>query len=366
MSLSTVDGAALGRPRGMCEAGRVVSTVPVGAFVTSLGAPPAPTAWSLFLDWRLDPLAAAFVAVAAWAYLAGVRRVRRDGGHWSRGYTLTFLVAGLGGLAWTSMGWAAVYGEALFSVYAVQLVTLLMVVPFLLALGRPLALAQQALGPRGRDRLAAVLDSRPARLFTVPVVSPLLLAVIPFVVFFTGLFPASLTEPGLRWPLHLALVLIGLGVMVPIWESEAVAARIAYPIALLFAFIELLADAVPGIVIRLETHIFALSYFTSLARPWGSGLLDDQQLGGDLLWCIGEAVDLPFLVLLLVAWIRSDAREAARVDRALDALTPAAPSAPAAASGGVMPAEPTGTTRPWWELDASVFGDRADQFRRSD
>ena len=76
------------------------------------GAPPAPTPWSLLLDWRLDPLVAAFVATAAWAYLAGVRRVRRAGGVWSPGYTLTFLVAGLGGLAWTSMGWPAVYAEA--------------------------------------------------------------------------------------------------------------------------------------------------------------------------------------------------------------------------------------------------------------
>jgi putative membrane protein len=337
-----------------------------GTMLLGVVAPPAPTLLSLCLDWRLDPFVAAFVAVAACAYLAGVRRVRRAGGRWPRGHTLTFLLAGLGGLVWTSMGWAAVYGEALFSVYAVQLVTLLMVVPFLLALGRPLALAQLALGPLGRARLAAILASRPARPFTVPVISPLLLAVIPFVVFFTGLFPASLSQPELRWPLHVALVFIGLGVMVPIWESEAVAAHIAYPIALLFAFIELLADAVPGIVIRLETHIFALGYFTSLARPWGAGLLDDQQLGGDLLWCIGEAVDIPFLVLLLVAWIRSDAREAARVDRALDAVTPASARPSPGVERHPATPEPAGTIRPWWEVDASVFGDRADQFRRSD
>jgi putative copper resistance protein D len=327
----------------------------VGTTLLATGAPPAPLPQFLYQDWRLNPFLAAFVVVAAWAYLAGVRRVRRAGGRWSPGYTVTFLVVGLGGLVWTSMGWPAVYAQALFSVYAVQLVTLLMVLPFLLALGRPLGLAKAALGPRGRARLTAVLASRPARLFTVPVVSPLLLALVPFVVFFTGLYPASLTQPGLRWLLQLAFVVIGLGVLVPIWESEAVAARIVYPIALLFAFIELLADAVPGIVIRLETHIFALGYFTTLARPWGPSLLDDQQLGGDLLWCIGEAVDVPFLVLLLIAWIRSDAREAARVDRALDA----------AAVRTTDPDE-SSSDRPWWETDASVFGDRADQFRPSE
>jgi hypothetical protein len=45
----------------------------------------------------------------------------------------------------------------------------------------------------------------------------------------------------------------GFAVMVPIWASDAVAAHIAYPIALRFGLIELLADAVAGIVIRLES-----------------------------------------------------------------------------------------------------------------
>jgi putative copper resistance protein D len=221
----------------------------------------------------------------------------------------------------------------------------------------------------GRARLDRVLSSRPAKVFTVPVVSPLALGLAPFLIFFTGLFPASLEHVGLRWALQLALVVTGLAVLIPLWESDTINAAMVYPIALLFAFIELLVDAIPGIVIRLETHIFAASYFVSLARPWGPGLLDDQQLGGDLLWCIGEAVDVPFLALLVIAWVRSDRREALRVDQALDAeesrrpvTVPGATSAPATA--GPRQADHSTFNQPWWETDASVFGTRAGQFER--
>jgi putative copper resistance protein D len=293
---------------------------------------------------------------AASGYLAGVARIRRTGGSWPLGRTLSFVVLGLGGLAVTAMGWPAVYAPELFSVYAAQVTVLLLVVPFLLALGRPIGLAMAALPPRGVARLRSVLGSRPARLFTVPVVSPLLLAVVPFLIFFTPLFEWSLTHPAVLPILRVALLVIGLAVLLPLWEADTLDARVPYAVALLFAFIELLADAVPGIVVRLDTHVIAAGYFAALGHSWVTPL-HDQQLGGDLLWCVGEAIDVPFLAMLVLQWVRSDARDAARIDRALDQAAPASPS-PA------LPEPDHDPGRPWWETDASVFGDRAGQYER--
>jgi cytochrome c oxidase assembly factor CtaG len=162
----------------------------------------------------------------------------------------------------------------------------------------------------------------------------------------------------LRSVTNVVLLLTGLAVLVPLWEADTVAARVPYALALLFAFIELLADAVPGIVIRLDTHVLAAA---ELTRPWGASLLHDQQLGGDFLWCIGEAVDVPFLALLAIQWYRADVRQARQVDAALDAERDARPG-PAAVPGAA--GEPD-DDRPWWERDASVFGDRAGQYRRA-
>jgi putative copper resistance protein D len=317
--------------------------------------PPPPTPGSALREWHLDPYLAVLVLALATAYAIGLVALRRKGKSWPARRTVMFYGPGILGLAVVSMGWPAVYAPALFSVYATQLVLLLMAVPLLLAIGRPIELLMSALPERGRERLTAILESRPAKLLTVPVVSPLLLAVIPFVVFFTPWYAQSLTHPLLLSATRVLLPLVGLAVLVPLWEADTIAARFPYALALLCAFIELLADAVPGIVIRLDTQVIAAGWWLTLARPWGGSPLSDQQLGGDLLWCLGEAIDVPFLALLLIQWVRSDAREAARVDAALDG-----PSLVSIDEGE------SGSDRPWWERDASVFGDRAGQFRRPD
>lgn len=318
---------------------------------------PAPTMRGVWTAWQFDPLIAVVVLAAAIGYLVGIAGARRHGRHWPAGRTVAFFGLGLGSLTVTGLGWPAVYGPALFSVFALQVVVLLMVVPLLMALGRPVELAMAAFGEAGAARLRRVLGSRPARLFTVPVVSPLLLAVVPFVVFFTPWYPATLQYPVLRSVSELLLLVVGLAVLVPLWEATTIAARIPYAIALLFAFIELLADAVPGIVIRLDTHIIAA---TQLTRTWGASLLHDQQLGGDLLWCIGEAIDVPFLALLAVQWYRSETRHAQQIDQALDA----AAATPAHRTATDLDDTDGDMTRPWWEQDASVFGDRAAMYRR--
>ncbi|GAA2373239.1 cytochrome c oxidase assembly protein [Dactylosporangium salmoneum] len=324
----------------------------------SYGGPPAPSFAAAPGTWHADPLVLAAVVVVAGGYLIGVWRVRRAGGHWPATRTAAFFGLGLVGLAATTMGWLGVYAPVLFSAYALQVVALLMVVPLLLALGRPIGLAKAALGPAGSARLDAVLNSRAARLFTVPVISPFLLAVIPFLIFFTPWYQATLQHPLLASVSHLALLLAGLAVLVPIWEADTIAAPVPYLLALMFALIELLADAVPGIVVRLDTHVIAGAYLAALGRPWGGSLLHDQQLGGDFLWCIGEAVDVPFLALLLLQWVRADAREARTVDAALDTVAAGGSGSPGAEDPG------DGLGRPWWETDASVFGDRAAQFQR--
>jgi len=295
-----------------------------------------------------DLVGFAVATAAAALYLWGVRRVRR----WPLRDTAAFLLLGVGSLAAVSA-----VAPARFPAYAAEVMALLLVVPFLMALGHPLQLALDALPPGGADRLRRALANPVTRLFSQPIVGPLMLAVLPFGVFFTALLPESLAHPAVLALLRLVLLAAGIIVLVPLWESQTLESRIPYALALLIAFIELLADALPGIIVRLDTHVLAAGYFLT-PQP-----LRDQQLGGDLLWGLGEVIDLPFLVLLLVQWVRSDARDAQAADAALDARQAAAHQA--AATAGQAPDAATaeaGWERPWWETDASVFGDRAPTF----
>jgi hypothetical protein len=63
-------------------------------------------------------------------------------------------------------------------------------------------------------------------------------------------------------------------------------------------------------------------------------LVDDQQLGGALLWALGHVTVLAFILGIIVQWVSSDARAARRADRQLDRI-----------HGNAS------TIRPWWEAD---------------
>ena len=94
--------------------------------------------------------------------------------------------------------------------------------------------------------------------------------------------------------------------------------RLPYAALAAVVFVETLVDSVPGIVLWLGTRLLAPDYYLAVGRPWGRSPLDDQKFGGVMLWAIGEVVGLPLLIVVVVQWMRADAREAARIDAELD------------------------------------------------
>ena len=164
---------------------------------------------------------------------------------------------------------------------------------------------------------------------------PIVLAVI----FFSPVLTVTLEH---SWAYYLLqFVLVGIGLIIAIGlvgdgaerdSSLALAATVA------IAFIELLFDAVPGIVLRLRTHLVATAYWTRVHQGHRLSALTDQQHAGASLWFIAEFADLPFLLIVIRRWIRVDQLDAVRIDRELDAAS-----------------SPEFTT-PWWETDPNRLG----------
>jgi cytochrome c oxidase assembly factor CtaG len=325
----------------------------------AVAAPPAlppPTLPGALGDWTLDPVALLVVLLAGGAYLLGVRRLAGRGERWPAQRSICFLVLGLGSLVVVTMGWFGVYAHTLFSAYAVQIVVLLMVTPVLLALGAPASLAVAALPPGPATRLSKLLDFPALRLFRYPVASSLVLAIVPFVLYFTGWYEQTLWHQGWYELLHVQLLVIGLVSFLWLAETDSARRPVYYSVAFFIAFTELIFDALPGIVVRLTNHVLAHDYYAAVGRTWGPSLLADQRIGGAVLWFVGETADLPLLAILLVLWIRADRAEAARIDRELDQA--AAPSL----TPRTRAEEAAVRSRPWWETDPSVFGERARRY----
>ncbi len=335
--------------------------------------PPVLTPWSAFVSWRVDPGVAAFIVAVGAVYLAGVRRVRASGFSWPRSRVVCFIFLGMGSLLIATMSFVGVYAHTLFWVYALQNVVLLMVIPLFFALGMPLLLALHGLPPGPATRLAGVLDGRLGRVIVFPVTGSIIMIVVPFVVYFSGLYEQSLRHYLIYELVHFLLVVTGFLFFWSVMGGADVARRVPFAAALFIAFVELLFDAVPGIVVRYTTRILGGGYYRQLARPWGPSLRRDQGFGGAVLWFVGEAVGVPVLTVLMARWIAEERRETARVDRALDGAAQLADdetnrrievAGGAELAGEGQPTAEDGQeySQPWWESDPSLFGDRARRY----
>jgi putative membrane protein len=322
---------------------------------------PAPLTMSSSLTaWRLDAPAALTTAVALWLYLRGVHRLHSGGRRWPVLRTVAF-VAGLVVVLIATCGFFGVYAHVLFWVYTLQVCLLLVVAPLLIGAGNPIALSTAAAGESGRRGLARAARSPLLRLARAPGVGPAVLIAVTAGVFFSPAMEWSLRSTAGYHLLHAVLLVAGLVLALPITDESVALSSNAYAAMLGLGVIEFLLDAVPGIVLRLQNHVISASYWLSTGRTWGPSPLADQRLAGSWLWFFAEAGDLPFIAALLVAWVRSDAREARSIDAELDRAHPVPVERGEAVAPGPDGARPDPDQgilmRPWWESDPSVFGE---------
>jgi putative membrane protein len=114
--------------------------------------------------------------------------------------------------------------------------------------------------------------------------------------------------------------LIGLLLVLPLIEYSARRTAFFVTVEFLLAFVALIIDAIPGILIRLSgTVLDGLGTVAGAHPDWYPNPLRDQQLSGDLLWFIAEIADVPVLIILFVRWSRVDRKEAKSYDDLTDA-----------------------------------------------
>src|SRR5690606_15267239 len=287
--------------------------------------PPPLSPENLLRLWLPDPRLITIALVAAGFYLTGVWRLRRRGDRWPATRTAAFL-AGCMVLVIATVSGLARYGPVLFSVHMVQHLLLTMIVPMLLVLGGPVTLALRAL-PRAGDPawpgpgewLRAALHARFTRLLTHPVFALGFYVVSMYMMYLTGLYQAALRSHAAHLLMMGHFVLAGyLFFWIVIGVDPSPRRRPAAPLRMVLMLASMAMHAFLGIVIMQSKELLAHDWFTTLPRSWGPDPLSDQYIAGGIAWSFGELPGLLVVAALVVQWIRSDEREARRLDRAAD------------------------------------------------
>ena len=276
--------------------------------------------------WTLAPVPVLLAILAAVLYLVGVRKIRAAGGKWPWWRTVLFVGLGIPLLILTVSWWPGARAHQLFSAYMTQLVMLALIVPALLVFGAPARLWREATDTRvdGNHR-HAIFDSRPLWLVTHPLLTPLIMLALPVAIVFTPMLLLTLENPVAYTAVQVVLIIVGLIALLGLVDGQIPDHRIPYAAAAFVAFFELILDAIPGGVLFFTTALMANGWYATHGDPGGIPWAEsDQHAAGAILWAVGEGIDLPFLIIIVVLWMRADAEEARRIDALLDAQDEAA------------------------------------------
>jgi cytochrome c oxidase assembly factor CtaG len=320
--------------------------------------PASPLHWhDVFTAWKFDPTMLAVLLLGVVGYALGVRRYRREVGHWPLARIMCF---GTSAVLFTvaTMSFIGSYEKVLFWDRALQIALLLMTTPLFLACSAPLTLATTGEG-RGARIVSAVITSRPLQLLSFPACVSVILLVTPYALYFTGWYQTALTSDFFDEALHLELAAIGFFYFWTRIQLDPVPKQYSHMVSVWISFVEGIGDAGVAMVLWLGGGLVAGGYYASLSTlPHAvlysklslgatSGLAWNQAFGGAVFWIVGDITSIPLLAALWRA-LRKD--ENVTGDAAQNELEVVEVEfAPGDGSAQER-------FRPWWETDPELAG----------
>jgi cytochrome c oxidase assembly factor CtaG len=261
-------------------------------------------------SWQFAPGTTALLVLAAAGYLAGVHRLtrRHRQARWPLHRTLAFL-AGLAVVAVASMGSPAVYGGGgVFWMHMVAHLLLIMIAPWLLAIGLPVTLALRSLRGRPRLLVRAAVRSRVAGVLTFPLVPLAAYTIVLIGVHLTGFMDAMMRHDSLMVLERLLYLGAGFLFFGQVLAREPARYQLTYPLRLGLLFLSMMGDTLVGVVL-IQSNTPPFDTYAELAPSWGPGALTDVHNGGALMWIGGDAIMFAMMMVLVLQWVRSNVAE---------------------------------------------------------
>jgi putative membrane protein len=288
----------------------------VSAHGETVAAPQLP---GVLFAWRLDPLPLAGVALAAVAYLWASRRVAsQHPRNPPRPWRMWCFLGGLAAIVLALSSPIEAYEDQLFSVHMVQHMLLELVAAPLLLLGAPATLALRVASPSVRRRLLELLHSRAVAVLTFPLLTWLLFAAVNWGWHLSELYDQALENPPLHYLEHATFLLAALLFWWPVVAADPSRWRLPHPVRLFYLFLAMPQNSFLGVALMSAPTVLYPHYLSTL-RTWGPTALADQNLGGVIMWVVGDLAFLTAMAAVVASWVRHEDRRTARLDARLDA-----------------------------------------------
>ena len=283
----------------------------------------------LWRSWAFDePFVIGGLLLTAWVYTRGVRRLWRASrvGAGIRKWEAACFAGGWVALVVALVSPLHPWGRVLFSAHMTQHEVLMLVAAPLLVLGKPLVATLRALPAGWAHRLAEAANA-PAWKSTWGVVTNAFAAwlvhgLVLWVWHLPSLFQATLDNEFVHAVQHLSFLLSALLFWWAILQGRRHALN--YGLAVLYLFTTAVHSGLLGALLTFARTLWYPAYAGKTAS-WGLTPLEDQQLGGLIMWVPACALYIIAGLALFAAWLReSETRVLKREAQQL--LTPGTPA----------------------------------------
>ena len=298
-----------------------VGDVPAQLIVFAhLGKPLEPH--DLWRAWTFEPVTIALLAISGWMYARGLTRLWHAAGR-NRGvreWEACIFAAGWLVLALSLLSPLHALGGVLFSAHMAQHELLMTVAAPFLVLGRPLIPFVWALSPKWR-RITGQWSGAPAfavpwQALTHPVTAFLLHAAAIWVWHLPSLYDATVSSEVMHAAQHASFVVTALLFWWAVLRPSPARGGTAAAIALLFGTV--MHTGALGAVLTLSSRVLYTVY-ASTTLTWGLAPIEDQQVGGLIMWVPGGIVYVIAALWLVVRLFGESEQRVARREAAKDA-----------------------------------------------
>jgi putative membrane protein len=184
----------------------------------------------------------------------------------------------------------------LFSAHMVQHLLLTLLVPPLLLAGTP--------GWMLRPLLKVSAIAAVARFITRPISCFVIFNLVIAAWHLPPLYNATLSQHGVHIGEHLMFMAAAVLMWWPFLSPLPELPRLSYPGQMLYCFLMVLPMSIVAVYITMADTILYPAY-TSAPRIWGLSPIEDQQLGGLIMWIPGGIVFYIILSVVFFRWVGS-------------------------------------------------------------
>ena len=272
-------------------------------------------AHDLWAAWAFEPVTMALLAISGWMYARGLTRLWHAAGR-GRGVRERDALAFATGWLVLALGLLSplhALGESLFSAHMAQHELLMTVAAPLLVMGTPLIPFLWALPPRWRRITGQWTTAKSFagawRALTHPATAFVLHAAAIWVWHLPPFYDATLTSEPLHAAQHASFVVTALLFWWVVLRPSPARGGTLAALGLLFA--TFMHTGALGAVLTLSSRVLYPAYAGTTA-VWGLTPIEDQQVGGLLMWVPGGTAYIIAALALVVRLFRESEHRVAR------------------------------------------------------